>query len=286
MITVDSNMCPVGCKYCAVSQIDCRRSLWNKSTLIGINKAVTFINPPPDITNKAEVERFYNLDPGLFEGDILCFNAISDPFWQKYHCELDYFLCTFNKVAKIMTCVTKMPVPEKLMEKLSSYRNFRLIVSITGLEQLEKTTTKSRLKTLELAKKYKVEAFPLCHPYIACMTDLGFLSALKALGYNEIDIKGLRYNPRFNEWLPENAVHLYEGSDEKEILINDFEEELNKSGLKKVSLKEWYKKQELRTPSLDYETARLKVTEVFKMANITSSDTDKQVFDAAVQRRL
>lgn len=179
-----------------------------------------------------------------------------------------------------------MPVPEKLMEKLSSYRNFRLIVSITGLEKLEKTTTKSRLKTLELAKKYKVEAFPLCHPYIACMTDLGFLSALKTLGYNEIDIKGLRYNPRFNEWLPENAVHLYEGSDEMEILINDFEEELNKSGLKKVSLKEWYKKQELRTPSLDYETARLKVTEVFKMANITSSDTDKKVFDAAVQRRL
>ena len=79
---------------------------------------------------------------------------------------------------------------------------------------------------------------------------------------------------------------MYEGSDEKEILINDLEEELNKSGLKKVSLKEWYKKQELRTPSLDYETARLKVTEVFKMANITSYDTDKQVFDAAVQRRL
>ena len=58
------------------------------------------------------------------------------------------------------------------------------------------------------------------------------------------------------------------------------------SGLKIISLKVWYKKQNLTTPKLTREEAELKVREVMNMANITSSGTDAEVFESSVQRRL
>lgn len=181
-----------------------------------------------------------------------------------------------------------MPVPSVLMKHvLSKYPNFRLIVSITGLDGIEGTSTESRLKTLARAKEYGIKAFPLCHPYISGMSDLSFLKPLKELGYDEIDVKGFRYNPRFDGWMNKRSIELYRGSNEDEVLIEDgWREKVIESGLKIVSLKDWYKMQNLTTPKLTREDAELKVREVMKMANITSSGTDEEVFESSVQRRL
>lgn len=295
-ITIQSNegACPINCRYCAVTNIDKRICLWEKNSLIGINKAVTYINPPyKDRFHSFEQQRqemrpFYKLKPYLFEGDIVCFNSISDPFWKLYRDELEFFLKKYSPVAKLVTCVTKMPVPSVLMKHvLSKYPNFRLIVSITGLDGIEGTSTESRLKTLARAKEYGIKAFPLCHPYISGMSDLSFLKTLKELGYDEIDVKGFRYNPRFDEWMNKKSIELYHGSNEEEVLIEDgWREKVIESGLKIISLKDWYKKQNLTTPKLTREEAELKVREVMKMANITSSGTDEEVFESSVQRRL
>lgn len=294
-IPMTGGNCPVNCRYCAVTNIEKRRCLWEKNPLIGINKAVTYINPPykdqwvvtrPDV--KQALRPFYKLDPNLFTGDIVCFNAVSDPFWKLYRDELEFFLKRYSPVAKLVTCVTKMPVPSVLMKHvLSKYPNFRLIVSITGLDGIEGTSTESRLKTLARAKEYGIKAFPLCHPYISGMSDLSFLKPLKELGYDEIDVKGFRYNPRFDGWMNKKSIELYRGSNEDEVLIEDgWREKVIESGLKIVSLKDWYKMQNLTTPKLTREEAELKVREVMKIANITSSGTDEEVFESSVQRRL
>ena len=293
-IPMTGGNCPINCRYCAVTNIDKRICLWEKSTLIGINKAVTYINPPyKDRFHSFEQQRqemrpFYKLKPYLFEGDIVCFNAISDPFWKLYRDELEFFLKRYSPVAKLVTCVTKMPVPSVLMKRvLSKYPNFRLIVSITGLDGIEGTSTESRLKTLARAQEYGIKAFPLCHPYISGMSDLSFLKPLKELGYDEIDVKGFRYNSRFDGWMNKKSIELYRGSNEDEVLIEDgWREKVIESGLKIVSLKDWYKMQNLSTPKLTREEAELKVREVMKMANITSSGTDEEVFESSVQRRL
>ena len=73
--------CPVKCEYCVVSKVDSRRELWNERTILGINKAVTILNPPRDLENKAALREFYEFPVELLKGDFVGFNAISDPFW-------------------------------------------------------------------------------------------------------------------------------------------------------------------------------------------------------------
>jgi DNA repair photolyase len=260
--------------------------MWNKKTLIGLNKAVTIFNPPP-IKNKKNLSDFYNFPLDLFEADIVGFNAISDPFWPKYKNELNYFLDNVSKLAKIITCVTKFPVTEKVFKKLAKIKNFLLVVSITGLDNLENTNTKSRLNTLKLAKKYHVKAFPLIHPYIPHISDLSFLKKLKKMGYKYVDIKGLRYNQAMNSWMPRNIQKYYKNTKEKEILPkNDYKIIIKNNGLEILSLKKWYKIHAPKNPSLNQNKAKENVNQILKYANITSSDTNKAVIKASIQRKI
>ncbi len=279
--------CPIDCKYCVITKVDSRRSLWDKHTIIGINKAVTILNPPPDMNDKQAIKEFYDFPLGLFEGDYVGFNAISDPFWGIYEKELDYFLENVSPIAKLVTCVTKFPISDKTFVKLAKYKNFRLIVSITGLDSIEKSDTKSRLLNLQKAKEYGIEAFPICHPYIAGMSDLSFLKKLREIGYKYIDVKGLRYNHQnMSSWMPEKSQKYYIGTNEKEILPEDgWRERLKQEGFELKSLKSWYRKDNL-SPKLTLEQAKEKVQKILQFANITSSDTDQAVIDAAIQRRL
>ena len=48
----------------------------------------------------------------------------------------------------------------------------------------------------------------------------------------------------------------------------------------------WYQKDHSLTPSLSYEEAARKVDKLLEIANITSSDTDSAVIEAAIGRRL
>lgn len=281
--------CPVGCEYCVITKVESRRELWNERTILGINKAVTILNPPPDVRNEQAMREFYDFPPELLRGDFVGFNAISDPFWPKYKKELEWFLERVAPQAKIVTCVTKWNPSEQVLDRLAQIPNFRLVVSITGLDSIERTKTGQRLALLEAAKRKGILAFPVVHPYIAGMSDLSFLSRLKEIGYEDVDIKGLRYShENMSPWMPESSRQLYEGTKEQEILPEDgWREKVEQAGLSLTGLKSWYRQGfESMMPKLSREESERLVGEILKRANITSSDTDKAVIEEAIKRRM
>jgi len=284
----EETSCPIGCKYCVITKVDSRRSLWNKNTIIGMNKAVTIINPPPDKFDKKAMSEFYNFPIELLRGDIVGFNALSDPFWSKYKNELNYFLEKIAPIAKLVVCVTKFSIDDDLLKKLAMVSNFRLTVSITGLNSLEKRNSSQHLELLRKVKKCGIKAFPLIHPYVAGMSDLSFLPELKKMDYEYVDIKGLRYNHQnMKDWMPIESQKYYINTNEKEILPEDgWREKIINAKLKIKSLKNWYKDDCPSEPKLTREVAKNNVAELIKYANITSSDTDKAVIDSAINRRL
>lgn len=288
IFNINNSACPIACKYCVITKVTKRRNLWNKKTLIGLNKAVTILNPPPDLNNKKQLNDFYNFPLKLLKADIVGFNAISDPFWPKYEKELLYFLKKVAPIAKIITCVTKFPIKIHILKKLAKIKNFRLIVSITGLDKLENTNTQSRLKTLKLVKQYGIKAFPLIHPYIPKMSNLSFLKELKKLGYRYVDVKGLRYNHKnMSSWMPKKIQTYYLDTYENETLPDDgYKQKILKAGLKIMSLKKWYKINIPKTPKLNKEEAIKNTKEILKYANITSSDEDKEVIKASILRKM
>jgi len=280
--------CPVNCAYCVITEVVKRREAWNERTLLGINKAVTILNPPP-ARDPAALKEFYDFPVELLRGDIVGLNAISDPFWPKFANELEWFLSHVSPVAKLITCVTKWNVSDRVLDRLAEIPNFRLIVSMTGLDALEKTTTEMRLSVLQRAKARGIAAFPIVHPYIPEMSDLSFLPALKDMGYDEVDIKGLRYNPyTMNAWMPESVQKHFVDSGEDEVLVDDgWSEKVAGAGLTKVGLKRWYRKGfDTLTPHLSREEAADLVGQIIARANITSSDTDEAVVREAIERRL
>lgn len=286
---VHGHGCPIGCEYCVITKVESRRELWNEKTILGLNKAVTILNPPPDLKNEQAAREFYDFPVELLRGDFVGFNAISDPFWPKYRKELEFFLEKVAPIAKLITCVTKFNPPNEILDRLAEFPNFRLAVSITGLDGLERTKTGERLNLLERAKQKNIQAFPVIHPYIAGVSDLSFLPRLKELGYEEVDVKGLRYNPEtMSSWMPDSSKAYYEGTGEQEVLPEDgWREKVEQAGLKLTSLKNWYRRGfEDMTPKLTQDEAEKLVNEIIKRANITSSDTDKSVVEEAIKRRM
>lgn len=281
--------CPINCKYCVINNVETRKNLWEKSTIVWLNKAVTIINPPFNLEDKEKVDEFYNFPYEILVGDIVWFNAITDPFWPKYSKELEFFLEKVSPIAKIVTCVTKFPISEKRMQYLSKFKNFRLVVSITWLDNIENSSTDSRLKTLALAKKYNIQAFPLIHPYISWMSDLSFLDELKSMGYNHVDVKWFRYNDNnMQNWINPSSRELYIKTNEEEILIEDWwREKAKNSKIQLLGLKDWYLQTiPKNSSSLTRQEAKEKVEQILKYANITSSDSHEQVIKSSIDRRL
>jgi len=279
--------CPVACQYCVITQVGYRAQAWQKRFLIGINKAVTILNPPLNRGDADALASFYNFPLELLEGDRVGFNAISDPFWPKYGRELEWFLSEVAPIAKAVACVTKFPVSREMMKRLATIPHFQLNVSITGLDGIEKTTTRSRLRTLALAREYGVNAFPTIHPYIAGMSNLSFLVELRALGYRYVDVKGLRYDTSMAHWMPEVSRKFYAGTEGTESLPDDgWRERVADAGLQLKPLREWCAEQARTTPHLTRQEAERRVGKLLSYANITSSDNDDVVVRAAIERRL
>lgn len=279
--------CPVDCRYCVITQVEDRRDLWQQRTILGINKAVTILNPP--LVQDAEADReFFAFPVELLRGDFVGFNAISDPFWRRYDRHLRWFLEHVAPIAKLVTCVTKMSPAPDVLDLLATIPNFRLVVSITGLDTIEKTKPRHRLALLAAAKQRGIQAYPIIHPYIAGMSDLGFLDALRKLGYQEVDVKGLRYDTSMDAWMPPSVQEHYRGTEGTEVLPEDgWKERVQASGLRVRSLKAWYHDEfDVLLPKLDEAEATHLVQQVIARANVTSSDTDEAVITAAVRRRL
>lgn len=281
--------CPVACKYCFITEHDERRELWNQNSFAGINKASTFINVTPWIQKDSEEQRrFAAFDWSLLKGDTVGFTAITDPFYPIIERYLWQWLENATPHAKLTTCVTKWRITPRVMQKLAEYPNFRLVVSINGNGSIEKVSTKFHLETLALAKQYGVKALPICHPYIAGVSDLSFLNELVDLGYEFFDVKGLRYcDNSMGDWMPEASKHYYLGSNDEVLPEDGWRTIVHNAGLQLLSPAKWYEKERkgLQPKCTMNEAVKL-VEEMMSYANVVSSNSTNAVKMAAILRRL
>lgn len=282
--------CPVRCKYCFITEHDARREVWNRNPEMGLNRATTFLNIPPWIDEDPIAQHRFTMFPGeILKGDFVGFTAITDPFWPKLDKWLWQFLDLASCYAKIVTCVTKWPLSKETLKRLSQYPRFRLIVSITGNPPpVERVTVDRHLRTLEWALEVGVKAHPICHPYIAGVSDLSFLPRLKQIGYHHMDVKGLRYcDAQMGAWMPETARKHYLGHEDIEHLPEDgWRERVTDAGLTLKTARRWYLEEGHGIgPSLDRSDAEELVRLVCERANIVSSALPQAVWDAAVLRR-
>lgn len=282
--------CPVACKYCFITEHDTRREVWNKNPIMGVNKATSYVNVVPWIgEDPVARERFYAFPWDILRGDFVGFTAITDPLWPKLDSYLFHFLERVSPLAKAVICVSKWPVSRETMKRLADVPNFMLNVSITGNGGgVEKVSVRQHLRTLALAKELGVKAHPISHPYIAGVSDLSFLPALKKFGYDEFDVKGFRYcDAQMRSWMPEESRRHYLGREDEEVLPEDgWREKVADAGLTLLSPRQWYLREAMgRGPHLDRPTAEALVARVFALANVLSSDQGN-VWEAAVARRL
>lgn len=281
--------CPIACKYCHVTELDIdRTSAWSKG-LVGLNKACTFMNVPPWIVEDSLTQqRFFNFEWDLLQGDFAGWTAVTDGLMPSL---LPYFWHWIEQVsssAKLVTIVTKWSVNRELMQKLAAIPNLFLVVTITGNEPpIEKIPSRVHLRTLESAKDLGVKCLPMCHPYITSVSDLSFLPAIKKLGYNEVCIKGLRYNAStMGCWMPENSKKFYHSSEET-LPEDGWREKVADTGLTLLSPKQWYWRDGINnSPALTKSYARELVCRLLKISNIASSATKEEVIEAAIARRL
>lgn len=283
--------CPVACRYCFITEHDTRRSVWNKNPLVGLNKATTFVNVAPWITESpAEQERFTAFPWEILKGDFVGFTAITDPFWPKLEGHLWQFIEKVSPIVKVVTCVTKWPISRETMKRLARVPNFMLVVAITGNHApIEKVSVRKHLETLALARELGVPALPISHPYIAGVSDLSFLSKLKSLGYDEFDVKGFRYcDAQMRSWMPEASRVHYVGREEEEVLPEDgWRERVADAGLTLLSPRQWYLREGVsHVPHLGRFEAETLVGRVMELANIVSSASFDEVVKAAIRRRL
>jgi len=283
--------CPVACRYCFITEHDTRRSVWNQNPIAGINKACTYINVPPWIGDDPTAQdRFLQFPWECLEGDFVGFTAITDPLWPKLDKWLWHFLDQVSPLAKAVTCCSKWPVSSQQMRRLAQYPNFFLVVGISGNESpIEQVSVQKHLETLALAREYGVRALPIAHPYIAGVSDLGFLPELRQLGYNEISVKGLRYcDAQMRSWMPESSRQYYVGQEDEEVLPEDgWREKVADTGFSLLSPKQWYLREGMgMSPHLSRDRAEELVDQVMTLANVTSSSNATAVRETAVARRL
>jgi hypothetical protein len=283
--------CPIACKYCHVTELDADRTAKWSSGLIGINKACTFINVPPWINEDPTAQaNFDNIPYELLSGDWVGWTAVTDglmPSLRKYFWQ---WVERSSRVAKLITVVSKWPINRQLMKELATIDNLYLVITITGNPSpIELVDTRVHLRTLALAAEYGVKTLPMCHPYIAGVSDLSFLTELANLGYQSISVKGLRYNPTtMSNWMPLNSQAVYDNTSQEEVLPDDgWREQVIDSGLSLLSPQQWYRDSAINLyPKLDLESATTQVNTLFNYCQIASSSSSQSVIDAVVKRKM
>lgn len=282
--------CPVACKYCHVTELDADRTAkWSKG-LLGINKACTFMNVPPWIAEDEVTQKhFYQTPWYLFKGDFAGWTAVTDGFMPSLRPYFWHWVEKVSPVAKLITVVTKWSINKEFMRELAQIPNMFLVITITGNRPIEKISPEIHLRSLALAKEFGVRCLPMCHPYISGVSDLSFLPKLADLGYQEVCVKGLRYNPEtMGDWMPQNSKIFYDGKGIEEILPDDgWQQKVSNAGLHLLSPKEWYWREGLSfSPKLQKLEAEAIVQDLWEKANIASSASSKEVKLAAILRRL
>jgi len=288
----NKSACPVECKYCMVTKIDKRSSLWKQKHSIGINKTLMFINRMPFQKEKI------NIPKEFWKGEYIGFEGISDPFWHIFHKDLEDIIQKIYKYnAKKLILVTKWNLTQNEIDIIKDYKKVVVAVSITGLDMLENTKTKDRLKNLELLLRNNVPTLPFIHPYIHTLSDLSFLKELKNLEINKVSYKGFRYSKKNMPWLKElikdkKIYQKYKESNENEILIGEdfLKKKLKENNLKFINFRDWVHFENNYFEKNDFiktkDEAIKIVNDIFNYANISSSADKNDVKNFAIKRRL
>lgn len=273
--------CPVQCKYCMVTQIDSRREQWEVKPTYGINKTLFFINSKPSSMLPTIPTRWLDYEYVGYQGT-------SDPFWSVHEYGL-HEICELSVSTRMrsLVLVTKMEEAASALSWLKQYKKVKLVVSITGLDLLERTTTASRIKTIQKAKELEIPVLPLIHPYIHGVSNLGFLKTLAKEGVEYVSLKGFRYNHRLmSAWsqgiIPAVILEEYKKANEEEILLGDAQYKIAEAGLKIVELRNWV---HMPGRGMNKQESIDIVRDILENCVISSSDKSN-VFDAAVNRRI
>lgn len=280
-------LCPVECKYCMASKIDQRSKYWNNGSRIGINKSCIFINRV--ITDKPLKES--NIDFTILEGDVVGFQGITDCFWNVFYDDLKFLVENLdNFKIKKLVLTTKMPVTDDIINLIKGKRVL-VVYSLTGLDFLEKTSTKTRLNSIEKLLKNNIDVFPIIHPYIHNISDISFLPKLQELGIKQISFKGFRYNPNnmkeLEKYIPIEILKQYDKNEEEVLLGEEFlKKEIKKYGLEYIDLKEYIYNSLDNIYSFDEKLVREKVKKIVSDIVISSSEKNLDtLIDYVVKRR-
>lgn len=280
-------LCPVECKYCMASKIDQRSKYWNNGSRIGINKSCIFINRV--ITDKPLKES--DIDFTILEGDVVGFQGITDCFWNVFYDDLKFLIENLdNFKIKKLVLTTKMPVTDDIINLIKGKRVL-VVYSLTGLDFLEKTSTRIRLNSIEKLLKNNIDVFPIIHPYIHNISDISFLPKLQELGIKQISFKGFRYNPNnmkeLEKYIPIEILKQYDKNEEEVLLGKEFlKNEIKKYNLEYIDLKEYIYNSLDNIYSFDEKLVREKVKKIVNDIVISSSEKNLDtLIDYVVKRR-
>lgn len=280
-------LCPVECKYCMASKIDQRSKYWNNGSRIRINKSCIFINRV--ITDKPLKES--DIDFTILEGDVVGFQGITDCFWNVFYDDLKFLVDNLdNFKIKKLVLTTKMPVTDDIINLIKGKRVL-VVYSLTGLDFLEKTSTRIRLNSIEKLLKNNIDVFPIIHPYIHNISDISFLPKLQELGIKQISFKGFRYNPNnmkeLEKYIPIEILKQYDKNEEEVLLGKEFlKNEIKKYNLEYIDLKEYIYNSLDNIYSFDEKLVREKVKKIVNDIVISSSEKNLDtLIDYVVKRR-
>lgn len=281
-------LCPVECKYCMASKIDQRSKYWNNGSRIGINKSCIFINRV--ITDKPLKES--DIDFTILEGDVVGFQGITDCFWNVFYDDLKFLVDNLdNFKIKKLVLTTKMPVTDDIINLIKGKRVL-VVYSLTGLDFLEKTSTRIRLNSIEKLLKNNIDVFPIIHPYIHNISDISFLPKLQELGIKQISFKGFRYNPNnmkeLEKYIPIEILKQYDKNEEEVLLGKEFlKNEIKKYDLEYIDLKEYIYNSLDNIYSFDEKLVRKRVKKIVNDIVISSSEKNLDtLIDYVVKRRI
>lgn len=281
-------LCPVLCKYCMASKIDIRSSHWEKGKHLGINKSCTFLNrflTDPPLSQM-------DIPWHLLDGEYLGFQGITDCFWDVYFEDLKW-ICEKVSTSKIKKLVltSKIPARENQIEVLENIKDRVIIIySLTGMDDLEKTKTKDRIRSISALKNKGFDVLPIVHPYIHRYSDLSFFKELSEIGCQYISWKGFRYNPKtmweLSSFIDPLILTKYDRGDEQEVLLGEdtLFEQASLFDLEYIDLKKYIQKDDLT--GISEEDAKYQVEELMKIAVLSSSASFSEVKAYAIERRL
>jgi len=282
-------ICPVGCKYCMAQKIDMRVKYWKDTNRIWVNKSCVFFNRLPQDPKIQDM----NFPWHLLDWEYLWYQGITDCFRNIFTDDLKYIAKRVAKSSIRKLClISKIPINSEQISILTEIKDKTIICySTTWLDDLEQTTTMSRIESLVTLRDLWFDVLPVMHPYIHWYTKAEeVFRQLKKYGFDKINWKGFRYNKENMKWLnesiPNNVLNQYNSDEEENLLgINYLAELAKKYNLQYYDLKEYLHKNPIDL-LLDEKKVLNQVDELLKMCVFSSSSSQNSVKENCISRRL